>query len=416
MRSKSSLRILYVLPFAPRADATHGGSRVAAQIISRMAARHHVAVMYLRASGEPSIQNELESCCELVQHIDVPERALDGIRIPFSRARVALLLATGLPLWAIDLHVPEFAQRLAQTARSWRPDVVQFEFHVMGQYVPALKGLDIAPVLTEYDPGIPAAIEVRRQTNGRGRWMARVDSVAWRRFEPKVIRGVRAVVVFSDRDLQAILQVLPDAHVVVIPIGTAIPDSACDPLGKFPPTVLFVGNFAHPPNVYAAMHLVERIFPLVQAQCPQVRLDIVGDSAPAALRALATEQVRVLGHVADVAPYLDHAGVVVAPLHFGGGMRVKVLEAMAAGKAVVATPRAVQGLRFGDDPPVMVEESDTAFSAAINHLMAEPERRRMMGTRARKWAESNLGWDTPIETYESLYDVLLSRRVFDPMP
>ena len=120
------------------------------------------------------------------------------------------------------------------------------------------------------------------------------------------------------------------------------------------------------------------------------------------------EGVRVTGEVPDVRPYVDAASIVVAPLRMGGGMRVKVLEALAAGKALIATPRAVEGLHVTDREQVILVESDEDFRCAADWLLRNPAERASLGTRARAWAVANLGWDRSVAAYEALYATLLA--------
>ena len=158
------------------------------------------------------------------------------------------------------------------------------------------------------------------------------------------MREVQAVVVFTERDRLALEALGTGTRVVRIPFGVPAVDTALAPEGAAPPEVVFVGNFRHPANVDAAVWLAGTLFPPVRDRVPDARLTIVGASPTPEVRALAGEAVSVTGPVDDVVPYLDRAAVVAAPIRLGGGMRVKVLEALAAGKAVVATPLAVEGL------------------------------------------------------------------------
>jgi glycosyltransferase involved in cell wall biosynthesis len=168
-----------------------------------------------------------------------------------------------------------------------------------------------------------------------------------------------------------------------------------------------VGNYTHAPNVDAAQRLIRSIYPRVRAHSPEVRLHIVGDRPPAQLRRMGSRHVVVTGRVPDVTPYLDQAALVVVPLRQGGGIRVKVLEALAAGKAVVASPRAVVGLDVVAGEQVVIAESDQEFGDAIVQLLADPERRRSLARRARAWACDALGWERATAAYERLYRSLL---------
>jgi glycosyltransferase involved in cell wall biosynthesis len=120
------------------------------------------------------------------------------------------------------------------------------------------------------------------------------------------------------------------------------------------------------------------------------------------------EGIRLRGHVPELAPFLDAASLVVAPLRLGGGMRVKVLEALAAGKAVVASPRAAEGLEIADGREIVFAETDEEFVAAVSGLLADEERRVELARAARRWAERELGADRIVAAYEALYARLLA--------
>jgi polysaccharide biosynthesis protein PslH len=141
----------------------------------------------------------------------------------------------------------------------------------------------------------------------------------------------------------------------------------------------------------------------LRSRHPKLVLRLVGDSPP---RGLARDGVEVIGRVPDVTPYLDAAAVVVAPLSWGGGMRVKVLEALGAGKAVVATALAIEGLDLIDGEHVVLAETDEDFAAAIDALLANADLRAALAKRARAWAAANVATERSARAYEALYDSL----------
>jgi glycosyltransferase involved in cell wall biosynthesis len=208
--------------------------------------------------------------------------------------------------------------------------------------------------------------------------------------------------VFTERDRRAIAALASTTPIVRIPLGMDLPAQPLDPLGHAP-NVLFVGNFAHPPNVDAAERLVHEIFPRVREHYRDATLTVVGDRPAAQLRQLAPEYVEITGRVPDVGPYLDRAAVVAAPLRIGGGMRIKVLEALAAGKPVVASPLATEGLDLHDGEQIVLAESDQQFVEAIVALLADPARRARIARSARAWACAHLGWESSVAAYEQLY-------------
>jgi glycosyltransferase involved in cell wall biosynthesis len=393
-------RLLFLLPFAPRVRGVHGGARVTGQVLAALAGRHDVAALYLTERDEPPVSKALVDACGLLESVERRDPP-GSLR---SRLAPKLALLRRIPIWASELAEPSFASRAQELAERWRPDVVQVEYPVMAQYLPALDRCPAPRVLVDHDASLR---DLRRWRRPLTPLMTALDRRAWRSFERRAIDRVGAVVVFTERDQQALQQLGSRTPIVQIPLGTPLSDSPLDPVGGSPPGVLFVGNFAHhPPNVDAALWLGTRIFPALRASHPGARLTIVGPSPTPELRALASEAIVVTGEVPDVTPYLEDAAVVAVPIRVGGGMRVKVLEALAAGKAVVATPLAVEGLDIAAGDQLEIAESEDGFRSAVARLLEDEGARRALGNRARVWARAHLGWDASIARYEALYESL----------
>jgi glycosyltransferase involved in cell wall biosynthesis len=183
-----------------------------------------------------------------------------------------------------------------------------------------------------------------------------------------------------------------------------------DPLGTPPPSVLFVGYYRHPPNADAARWLVDEIFPRVRAECPGARLVLAGAELPPDVAASAGDGVQVAGPVADLEAELERAAVVVAPLRSGGGARVKVLEALGAGKAVVATPLAVEGIEVPTGEVLRVASSTDDLVREIVALLRDSELRSRLGAAAYAWAGKELDGRRTADSYEQIYADVRSRK------
>ena len=371
--------------------------------------------LYLRGDGEPPMDATLRATCLRV--VEVPRVPATGWwrRLAFGLRR-RLAQALGVPFWAAENGAGDFGARAREAAREWRPDVVHFDFFAMAQFAPAVAEAGAVHVLTPYELYSAAAAERSVTARGAARRRARRDVSRWRRYERRVAPAMDAIVAFTARDADDLRTVARSEAIVRIPLHVPVPDRPLNPLGAAPPEVLFVGNFRHPPNCEAAMRLVRDIAPRLWARTPDARLVIVGPEPPAELRAAAGERVLVTGAVDDVAPYLDRAAVVATPLRLGAGMRVKVLEALAAGKAVVASPRALEGLDVADGEQVRIADDDTQFAAAIADLLESPSARAALAGRAREWAVAAFGSAGRAEAYDALYDALDARRGAAPAP
>jgi glycosyltransferase involved in cell wall biosynthesis len=384
------VRLLFLLPFPPDPHGAHGASRMTGQLLDHASARHEVGAIYLRAESEPPIDPELAGGLALAVEVRRPP-----LRGPLRRA---LGVVRGRPTWVTDWAVPAFARQARDLVREWRPQLVQAELSVMGQY---LSAAGPAPsVLVDHDPGAATAAELAGWEGGLRGAARRVDAAAWRRYERRVFAAAGAVVVFTDEDRGRISPTASAGRVTRIAPGTEPPAPADHAGGQ---GIVFVGGFGHPPNVEAALRLAQAIFPAVRTRVPGATLELVGDAPPAELRSLAGDGVTVTGRVPDTRPHLDRAAVVTAPLSLGGGMRVKALEALAAGKALVATPRALAGLDLSPGEHALVGESDAQLADAIAALLEDPERRRRMGAAARAWAAEQLDWGRTLDSYDRLY-------------
>jgi glycosyltransferase involved in cell wall biosynthesis len=349
------------------------------------------------------MEEALAAACELVRAI--PHQHPSGLARHARRVRVGLSPLRGVPVQAAWWRVPAFAECVRGIAREWRPDVVQFEYHLMGQYLSALEACGAPRILVHHDPGANMAPQSRGLNLQR--LLGPVDRHAARRYERAITRLVQTVVVFTDEDRSLLQPRVAPTPVVTIPLGITIAPPS-DVLQEEPATLLFVGSFGHAPNFDAAVRLADAILPRVRARRPSARLVLVGAQAPPDLHRRTTAHVELAASVPDVRPFLTRATVVVLPLRLGGGMRVKALEALAAGKAVVASSSAVAGLAVRDGIEYCHAETDEEFADRVVELLADRERRLMLARNARAWAHRSPSWAAVAAMYGQLYERLLA--------
>ena len=396
------LRILVLAPFAPRLDGHHGGSRVTAGFVTALGRRHRVALVHLARAGA-EVDDAVRAACERVVPCELPAR-------PGRLGELAPLLA-GRPRWVTLARSPACETALRRLVKELRPDVVQLEFSVMARYLPALEGVRAPRVLVVHEPAAARTAEDARAALGRrrrARAAARVEAVGWRQFERRALRAVDAAVAFREQDAETLRGLQPTTPVHVIPFGFDVPPEPLDPAGEpGGATIAFAANFVHTPNVEAARRLVLGVLPHVRRRRPDAKVVLVGRAPPPEVRELAGDGVVVTGEVPSVEPFLGRANVVAVPVAIGGGIRVKLVEALAAGKAVVATPLAAAGLPVADGEQLRLAETDEELARAVLDLLADAETRVALGRRARAWAVEHAGWDAALDAYEQLYRSLL---------
>jgi polysaccharide biosynthesis protein PslH len=308
---------------------------------------------------------------------------------------------------------PAATRRVREIIAGQLVDLVHVEGFYLMQHVP--EWVDLPVLLVEQN--IEYELDRQRAHAGGGR-VTRLDSFSesLRTFLAERQAWCRATrlgtVTWEDREL--IREELPDADVSVVPDGADhVPSRPADPLDPIErpagPVVTLVANFGYAPNVDAALHFCRDILPSIQTAIERVHVYLVGNAPPPEVRALAGERVTVTGYVPDVLPHLDAADVIVCPLRIGGGIKVKMIEALRRGKAVVSTGIGAQGLPAQARGATVVADDPPEFARAVVSLLQDEDRRRQLGRRAAVAAAKLPTWDESAAVLRTVYDELLGR-------
>ncbi len=374
-----SCQVLYLTHHLPW-PARSGGRVREAELLGRLSARFDIEVVAVSKVPELD-RSHVRRAAGLGVRVDVftARPTSEGNCGPLTRRHASpaarQYLADRLPDPAATVHVeghyllgllPEQAQRAA----------LLVEHNVESQLFEQRAAL--SRKLVERISLLREAARTRRD-----------ELEAWDR-----VSGVAAV---TGEDADTIRAAVPRAEVLYLPNGADHLGGASGQLGQ--PSVgscrmLFVAALGYEPNQDATRLLLAEIFPEILRRCPTATLAVVGSDPPRWLQEAARREPRltVTGWVPDVAPWLDAAEVVVCPLTVGGGVKVKVLEALARGCAIVATPIALQGLRHLPAGVVVERTDPRGFAEACVRLLASPCERERQRARAAEAARHLPSW------------------------
>ena len=315
---------------------------------------------------------------------------------------------------ALRLDTPEMHARLAEMLAASTYDVLQVEGIEMAPYALRLPRAD-RPYLVFDNHNAEYLLQKRNfQTDARQvrRWVGAAYSlVQWQKlaaYERTICREADHVVVVSEADRQALRELIPGLDVTVAPNGVDLefykPGAVAAPAGMRPDALVFTGKMDYRPNVDAVLWFADAVLPLIRERRPEAHFWVVGQQPHARLGALAARpDVTITGRVPDVRPYIAGAGAYVVPLRIGGGTRLKVLEAMAMGQALISTHMGCDGFEFTDGIEVHFADSPDQFAAAVEEVLRDREAAAALGRRARAYVEANYGWDAIIPRLESIY-------------
>ena len=316
----------------------------------------------------------------------------------------------GRPDVVEEFDTPAFRAALHQTARKWKPAIAQLEFTQMALYAP-----DCAPaktVMVEHD----VTIDLYQQLlDNKEDWETRRQLERWRSFESNAWRTTDCVVVMSDKDRGVIEGA---REVVTLPNGVDLERfRPASPMpGPDSNRLLFIGSFAHLPNLLALDYFLREVWPRLQA-CNPILHVIAGsrhrfhyDRFREHLTFTPdTRGMEIEDFVSDVRPAYEKAAVVIAPLLASAGTNIKIMEAMAMGKPIVSTTAGVNGLDLSPGKDVLVENDPQRMADAILKLVHDPDARNALGLQARATVEQRFNWDRIAEQQRSMYLRLINR-------
>lgn len=389
-------------PYPPR----QGGALRAWGIISALPPRHTISILSFAPAQSCNLQSAI---CNSQSATSLPE---PPPRSPLRRLRDLLL--TRQPDMALRLESPLFHRYLTDLLARQRFDAVHIEGIEMAPYIDVLERARPRPLIIFDNFNCEYLLQKRAfltDLRHPRRWHGALYSlIQWqrlRRYEADLCRRADHVIAVSWADADALRRLVPGLNPTVIPNGVNV--SAYDP--HTPPApgmgdgaLVFTGKMDFRPNVDAVLWFAEEVLPRIRQQSPHVHLWVVGQCPHPRLAPLQTHPaVTLTGYVEDVRPYIAGATVYVAPLRIGGGTRLKLLEAMAMEKAVVATRLGAEGYEMRDGEELLLADDAKTFAGAVLSLLSDPERRSALGRAARRFVEDRYDWQVLAPRIEHLY-------------
>jgi len=379
----------------------HFGDRLIIWHLARELSRRGYTIDLLALYDREDDPAHQDQYAAFFRHIElIPEAP----RAPLSVLRRLVAPAARFARRADASFCPPLWLRTADYLKRYEYDLVHcfgavsvYEFQPLFAHKPA--------VITPYESHALYLQSAARQ----GQLGARLRLPIARRFEAFMFKPYSRAVVISEADRAMLLSLQPRLRVDVIPNGIELERFQASHSGRDEQTLLFVGNYEYPPNQDAARLLVERILPEVRAQAPAAKLQLVGVNPSEWMRALEDDHIEVTGPVPDVSPYLARATAFICPLRIGAGLKNKVLEALAMGAPVVATPLSVDGIKARNGETAIIAPVERMAQETIR-LLKDDALRNRLSIKGRRLIEAEYSWEKTASSYEALYDDICRLR------
>lgn len=430
------LRLLVLSAYLPWHG--HGGGVLVGNLLRQLSRRHEVTLL---SYVEPGEERHLAEVAALCQHLETVAWQLEQPNAELSRSAASSqqAAATGVyRAWRrLPARVRSFAYAMRQLQRQWQdqrrePLPAEVATRQTAPFSAALErclhdqAYDVIvaewPEMALYGLQGPASalrvqetIELRSVTYQRY-WRASKDinnKVFWfaqwrkmKRLEALIVQQYDVVTAVSQQDGQRLAKLGGQAEIVVNPIGLDLAGRLQrDTAPRDPATLVFLGRMSYGPNADAVRYFINDIFPGIRAAVPEVRFLVVGGEPPPDIQALNDRDgVTVTGYVPDPNTYLATGTVFVLPMRQGGGIKIKALEAMAAGIPLVATPAGAEGLDAAvDGRDLLIARTTTEFVAKTIAMLQNNALRQRIAHNARLMVWQRYDSATNVAQLERLY-------------
>lgn len=322
------------------------------------------------------------------------------VDLPMERSGLIFLftffksLFSGKPLIAYKYYCSSFAHKISEILLKIPIDFVHFDMLPLVEYRSLIKQ-NTHCILTEHN------VEYLRYQ----RWFPiekdllkklyiKFQCKNLKRYEIESIKKFEHCITVSPSDKNVLLKQLPNHSFIVIPNGTDLEYFRPSVSFPKPNTLVWVGGMTMWPNRDAIVYFLEEILPLLLKRKPNIEFRIIGNRPPSVLQKYSKKGiVKVFGFVDDIRPIVNDSMVYIAPLRIGSGTKLKILDAMAMGKAIVTTSIGAEGIDVQHGKDIMIGDTPESFTDNIITLLEDRELNRDIGLAARKTVETLYGWD-----------------------
>lgn len=408
-------------PYLPHRRVGHGGGTAVRDLVTWLAKKHDVMVVSLIRPGEADLLADVGALGVQVRGLPFLDGTAPGpARLKLLGRRLAAAarsLFSGHPYYVEKYADGKLAAQVRLAVNEFQPDAVQIEYLQLASYCRDLRRMRDGAgrttprlILNSHELGsVPRERRARRATHPLAAWRARSEAAAWRRLQVAASAWADTTLCVTPEDHERYLA-MGGRNLLTVPLGMDLTTLSADWQPDLEhETHLFVGSFGHRPNVLAAEFLLDHVWPRVSAARPGADLVLVGRGSASFLSArLAPEhwpsqRVKAMGFVDDLDDLFRRCRLFVAPLPEGGGIKIKILEAMARGVPVVTTPVGAEGIAGPDSGALTIAACDETFATAVlrdaDDLSGCEQRVRV----ARRLMVANFGWEAITDRLVEIY-------------
>ena len=398
------MKILYLSPTVPY-PLTDGGRIRVFNLLKQIAQNKDVTLLALET--QPTDGESIAHIQDLGIKVHLVPNSSTLSRVSLSTLFSAFFKRQ--PITVARYNVTAYRQKLRELLSTETFDLVHYEmFHTAHLYTET----DLPRVLSQQNVDSAIWRRLKSETSNLfykcAYW---TQQLAFERYERVISPKFDAVTCTSDIDAAVFQQHCAEDIVEVIPNGVDVTHYRPDFASKGTAHLIYIGSMDWYPNEDAVSFFAEEVLPQIQNSVPDVKFSIVGGNPSARVQKLADrEGVVVTGRVHEIKPYFAEATVFVVPLRIGSGTRLKILEALAMGKAVVSTTVGAEGLDLRDGEEIFIADEPKAFAEAVTQLLTDSSLRQKIGENGRARVEQDYDWRNIGKKLLAVYESVINKQ------
>jgi len=393
------------LPYPP----DQGNKFTMFNMIRLLSKNHRVTLFSLVLGDEGARYNdELKKYCHRIETV--------RMRPKWSVKNLLYAVCKSDPYTSIKYYSPLMMNRMRRFLKENRFDIIQVEFYYMAQYLMRLKSLipdDTATFLDTHNVEYFMYKDFYHTVkNPFLRFFMFFELLRIKSYERFVFNHFDRCLAVSKGDIERMTGLQPEVKAVLQPHGVDAELSASYHHARPKEnSIIFFGTMSFFANYDAMRFFCGAIFPLIRRSIPEVKLTIAGSSPLPDIAALDSDPaITVTGYVDDLRALIARASVIVVPLRVGGGIRIKIVEAWAMGKAIVSTTIGATGVDFSDGEDILIADKPEDFAEKTVGLLKNEELRQRLGKAGRYKAQKKYSWDVLITGLEAEYEKALKEK------
>jgi glycosyltransferase involved in cell wall biosynthesis len=394
--TRSRLRLLWVK--AGRLLPVDTGGKLRSYHLARALAGRHELTMLTYYDGPRDAAYERDIAHEFPGAVTIRYGLPTSGRLA-TALRYLTTIASPAPFAVTKFTTREVQKRIAEWARERRFDAMICDF------LSASRNFAHPPAIPTilFQHNVESSLWERQATHAPNvllRAAYGLEAAKMKRYERTAVETFRHIVAVSEHDRLSMTAMGKAGRIVVVPTGVDVGhfrDAASTEPTE--PEVIFLGSMDWEPNIDGVEWMCREIWPRIRAAVPNAVFRIVGRSPNGRVTRLASDSVTVTGSVPSVEPWLARAMAFVVPLRIGGGTRLKIFEAMSAGRAIVSTTIGAEGLPVEHGKNILLADDAQAFADAVIRVLKESALRRRLAAAALALASEH-DWSTVVQVLE----------------